>query len=86
MGCYVRAVHGEGWTVAPVVEVARDGARVAEFGDVGCCEALGEEELNGRLLGAGLAEGVVCGGVLVRGVGRSVVEVGVLGGMGIFGR
>jgi hypothetical protein len=86
VGCYVRAVHGEARTVAPVVEVARDGARVAEFGDVGCGEALGEEKLDGRLLGAGLAEGVVCGGALVRGVGRSVVEVGVWDDMGMFGR
>ena len=86
MGCYVRAVHGEARTVAPVVEVARDGARVAESGDMGCGEALGEEELDGRLLGAGLAEGVVCGGVLVGGVGHRVVEVGVWDGMGVFGR
>lgn len=59
VGGEVGAVEGECGAVAPVVEVALDGGAVGEGGDVVLGEALGEEELDGGLLGAGLAEGVV---------------------------
>lgn len=59
MGGDVAAVEGECWSVAPVVEVALDGGAITEGRDVVLGETLGEEELDGRLLGAGLAKGVV---------------------------
>jgi hypothetical protein len=68
-GGAVGAVYGEGGTVAPVEEVASYGPAVVEVGEVVLGEALGEEELDGGLGCANLAEGVVCGGrrALVRG-------------------
>lgn len=72
--------HGKGRAVTPVVKVTRHAIRIVELGDVVQRQPIVEAQGNGRLLCAGLAEGIIC----IRGVRNTLASRAAEGEEGVY--